>query len=377
MRSMALLPTSIGAGDEASLPLAMRLGWTVAQVGGRYRRVAWLGPGVSTKLPKYALAVSDERSELELAIQSEQALDALARRFHVDVATDQLTSMPDDLRTMPASDYLRQITQRVVNLAGAGGGSLYRDIAALDQLLWSWNEYIEDRLHGASLTLHAAYELGRCLGEIWWARDPLVSSDHNLAFLLGNKRADIIRQLLNRLAGAADPLTIGAVSGSVDAWRDWVMNDHTDGAHEVEEKLKEQTLLWHDLLLEGASLQQHLAPLPFRRGVAIMRQAATAFLLPLLLVVVAIVAVVAAILRAPGSSALVASLLGGAGLVGVIVASLYAAAQNAVLGSLKRIHSAFELESAQVGITRLPRSATSDKLKRSLPGPTNSMGDLL
>jgi len=158
--------------DAPNSTSAMRLGWTLAQVGGRYRQGAQSRPTLANNLPTFVLTVSEERSELELAIQTETAFRALTQQFNVDFALRDLTGMSSGPANLDASGYLRVLTEQILESIKESDSAVKLSLTRLQSLLWAWNEAIEDRLHGRSLGLHAAYELGLCLGEVWWSRDP-------------------------------------------------------------------------------------------------------------------------------------------------------------------------------------------------------------
>lgn len=352
-------PLSAHAADQftANPASAMRLGWSVAQVGGRYRQVALTGPKPARNLPNLALAVSDERSPLELAIQTEAALSLLSKQFGVDFKLAELTGMRGGPQDMTSSDYLRFLTQQVIDSINQPVETLAFSLAKLNSLLWSWNEAIEDLLHAMSLTFHAAYELGLCLGEVWWSRDPERRIDESLADLLGAQRAGIIVQLLNRLSGSISPLTIGAMTGSVMAWSEWLSKPHSVAVEEIEAALSDQTLVWHDLLLEGADPRQYSVRVPLERRSQIMRKVVVTFLPQVCIELLAISMVFAGLfLFGRIHSPVIGALVAATGVVGITAASLYAAAKNMVLGSLRRIRGTFEIEAAQFAVTRLPGS---------------------
>ena len=207
--------------DLALVQAAIRLGWSVSEIRGRYRgqfkdeyasRPAFPGKG-------HALPLQSERGLRERAIEVEASIRALADTLAVDFPACELSWQPKDAAGV-ASDVLRKSTR---NLARAVTSDVTWKIewSKFSRLLFSWDAKIQDRLYARSLSLSAGYQLGRGLAEASWALDPSMTNPDDPTswqFLLGVKRVTALTTFLERLSIYFDELTIQGIRTSLMAW---------------------------------------------------------------------------------------------------------------------------------------------------------------
>ena len=195
--------------DADTVIAAFRFGWAIAELRGRYRpdvghAEEQVGtPGLQRK--EHALPLSTERSPAEQRIEVMRVVEGLSDRLAL--------TFPSDGKTMFQT---LDVPMRALD-AGPKKASAWN---TLTEDFYNWDKQIQDTLVLWPL-LSAAYQLGRGLAETYWELDPTVTDPHDSRsweVILGSERVLALKRATARLSSFIDPLTIPAVSISLDAW---------------------------------------------------------------------------------------------------------------------------------------------------------------
>jgi len=340
--------------DAPLVHQAVRLGWTLAEVGGRYRRLAATGqPQPRHELGPNMLPLAVERSEQEKAIQAERSLTTISHAMTLDPSASSLSQMPKSIRGT-ASENFRTIVQP---LTRTGRPSAARTIRAnsADHLLAMWDAYIQDQLHGHSLAAHAGYQVGRALSEVNWTL-PASGCVASVAIpVVGTERRDAITVLLKSLSAYFEPLCLRGIAGSFSAWVDFLMEKRNSRVP-VSEAVASQTLIWRSLLIEQANPTAWLDSTLTARWVHTTWTVLKAFKLALVVSLGSAAALVggAVLLAWAGSKGFLGAGVSILGLLGITAAGVLARAKDISEEVLARIHTQTELDLITGAITRLP-----------------------
>lgn len=271
---MTTTNTAPGSVSEQDANIALRLGWMMAECLGRLRPD---GPPYGSQsqhadISSLPLDAADERSMIEMQIESTKVLASVAVTAKVDVGIDTLTGQdPNDypgLRTATAGNALKyrvsrllyarnhvndlHATLKVPALTDAEEQAL-PSIDALWQmtaeLIWVWDAAIQDQLASGDFGRSSAYQLGRGLAESYWLLDlnAAAGTSRSWLHLLGNNRVAALGLLCRRLSASIGTVTSPAIEASIQAWAP--VAQHPDQYLDPRAKLGEQLLVWRDLLL--------------------------------------------------------------------------------------------------------------------------------
>ena len=94
---------------------------------------------------------------------------------------------------------------------------------SLQELIFKFDQHIQNTLAWGLDTVVCGYQFGRALAEPYWALDPGLP-DKSLSpaawwFLLGEERSGEMSRLAGRLTAYFHPLTAAAIAGSVQIWK--------------------------------------------------------------------------------------------------------------------------------------------------------------
>jgi hypothetical protein len=340
--------------DTEQVIQAFRLGWTLAELRGRYR------PGVAVvREPPggvrsdHALPLADERSIDEQLIELHGSLSELADKLGVDPTTNEpgVGQLGSQLR----SNRSDQLWEKLAELA-------YR-----------WDAFIQDTLVIAA-SVAAAYQLGRGLAETYWALDPGVQDPEDWRawqFVLGERRCRVLGRLAARLVDYVDPLTVPAVTASLNAWVAVAADPERRHAPATLAALYDQGLLWRDLF-RGERRPEDLAaserPL---RHVGLVLPVLRAFYLQIIFVVIGagLLAVSAAELAA-GSATKANTFIAILAGLGITSAGAYARAKGMATSLIDHLRTAFERDRVGVAATLAPAPS------RSITAPLKGRAEL-
>jgi hypothetical protein len=351
-------PSSSAPPDGDTVRVALRLGWYMAELRGRYW---WQGPRPPVTAlpvdPPYGLPLRNERSEAESRHQSCQTVDSLSRRLGVEAPFDarELDGMDDTRRFSVRFGAVIAPLEADGNLLSAvdrnGPDAQKRDDAWTPVAchLHEWDGAIQDSLAARADVLANAYLLGRGLAECYWALgpdDPARGSlqEHTTVasgweFLLGAGRRRELSRLVGRLGAYVNSLTPSAVAGSIEAWGAVAADPRWRQVPDSRSKLYEQLRRWYELLILGRDPTTYVRPYAVLRGWRTTRHAFRALwpqLATALLSAAALGALVWFLSTDHGYAALNV-VLGLAGGLGLTAATVFAKAKSASQRLLARL----------------------------------------
>lgn len=348
--------------DTALVHQALRLGWTLAEVGGRYRRLAATGqPRPRLALGPNMLPLASERSDPEQAIQAEQALSYISRLLDLDPPASSLSQMRRGVEGM-ASDALRSTVEPLTKPAPPSVARTKRATAA-DHILAVWDAHIQDQLHGRSLAAHAAYQVGRAVAEVNWTLPASQCISEEASHVLGPERRDALADLLKSLSAYFDPICLRGVIGSFSAWTEFI-SDRANSDVIISERLYEQTLVWRSLLVEEADPKAWLKSESSARWEHTTWSVLKSFPLALGVSLASAATLVggAVLLAWAGSGRFFGAGAGILGLLGITAAGILARAKDISEGVVVRIRLQTELDLIAGAITILPLSPSPSKI---------------
>jgi hypothetical protein len=362
-------PRTESAPPSQEVRAAIRLGWSVAEVRGRHW---WRGQRPPTTAipvdPPYALPLRPERTAAESRTAARDSVMELAEHLGVahrfgETAADA-PSFPERLRTLAGpleadGGWLLTAPEGTPSEADLRGReAAWAEVASL---LHEWDSSIQDTLGARADMLANGYLLGRGLAECYWALGPdeggpdVPPSSAAWGFLLGPGRRSELARLAGRLAPHLPPLTPTAVDGSLQAWGD-VSGDPAWRAADGRQRLFEQYRRWYELLILGRDPTTYVKPYAVLRGWRTSFRAFRAFWLQLVLAAAsaAAVAAVAYFLGTDRGSALLTTVLGLFGAVGLTAAGVVARAKTAGQQVLARLRQDVYGDLVSVAVTVVP-----------------------
>jgi hypothetical protein len=356
--------------DTDEVRAAIRLGWFVAELRGRHW---WQGqqPPV-TELPvdpPDALPLRPERSPAEARETARVVVVSLARQFRVICAFGaepaEGATFPDRLEALATR--LEADDGRLLRRPppGVPDGDLPAREAAwmeLAALLHEWDSSIQDSLTARWDMLANAYLLGRGLAECYWAlgaeddQPPGPTSATAWHFLLGSERRGELGRLVGRVGAHVNSLTPAAVSGSIQAWGRVAADEQWRRADADRSRLYEQCRRWYELLVLGKDPTTYVKPYAILRGWRTSLHAFRAFWPQLLLAVLsaAAVAAVGYFLATNRGSAVLTTLLGLVGALGLTAATVVAKAKSAGQLLIARLRQDAYSDLVAIAVSNVP-----------------------
>ena len=351
--------------------VAIRLGWTLAEVRGRHwwrgQRPAVIAVPVD---PPYALPLRPERTAAESRGAARDELSALAaelgvsRRFG-EAATDG-PSFAERLRILAGP-----LEADGGTLLEPPAGPLTDDAATVRDAAWAevaaqlheWDGAIQDILMSRSDMLANGYLLGRGLSECYWAlgsdeqtRESAPPSAAAWGFLLGRSRREELSRLVGRVGPHLPPLTPTAVAGTLQAWGAVAADPGWRGGPAGRHRLHEQYRRWYELLVLGREPTTYVRPYALLRGWRTTLRGFRAFWAQLALAALSAAAVAAVVyfLGTSRGNAVLTTVLGLAGALGLTAAGLLAKAKNAGQQLIARLRQDVYSELVAVAVTVVP-----------------------
>jgi hypothetical protein len=238
------------------------------------------------------------------------------------------------------------------------------------------DERVQDALSARTYGELSAYLLGRALAETSWALDPRADSTafSSWEHLLGEERCVSISDMVERLTCHVVPTDVSqAIRGSLAAWHRKVADDLVRADPSSVARLRQQSDLWRDLLLSGASPSAVVPPKATLMHVSSIRPVAR-MLLPQL-----VVGVVSATLLAVAtwlftthhaSGGATGAVIGVFSLLGLTGSAISAKAKSDVNGTLGKLQTALQVDLIVERATILPDDAMPKrgKFHASVPG---------
>ncbi len=403
--------------DADAVSNALRLGWQIAELRGRFwRRINTLDPvrpQIVALTREYALPLEDERTPLERLYETQAIVVALSGQLGLDFPAANLSgqgndpdhrastrlmaltkrlSHPDDtgnpsptpapaavaaaapvlVRAVSSADAVRPAAAPATESGPApplpGGvadqGTVWEDFAAF---VFAWDARVQDQLAAVSYSQFSAYQLGRGLAEVSWQLDAGVSAadnPHGWQFLLGEARLRQLGRLMDALSSYFGPMTVAAVKNSVQAWGKVASEPGITARPEAISKLIEQSHVWRNLLIGGMSAQTLVpdhAEAQKLRGLGLVVKAFWPQL---------IIGIVGALVLAVGAYLLVTAdvttkeigaALGLLGSFGITSAALIAKSKESVLQVFSRMRLLYYTDHVSAAAARVPITEKSTR----------------
>jgi hypothetical protein len=340
-----------------------RLGWTLAELRGRYR------PGlIPVREPPggmrtdHALPLADERSIDEQLIELHGVLNKLAG----EIGVDGDVNLPGMSQQTTYSVWFDQLGSQL------RARPTHEVWELLTEVAYRWDAYIQDKLVITAPSA-AAYQLGRGLAETYWALDPTIEDPDDWRswyFLLGERRCRTLGRLATRLVEYVDPLTVPAITSSLNAWAAVAADPDRRKPPATIAALYDQGLLWRDLF-RGERRPEDLAAKKPIKQFGLVLPVLRAFYVQIILGLIAagLLAFSGAELAA-GSATKTNTFIAVLSGLGITSAGAYARAKGMATSLVDHLKTAFERDRVGVAATLAPPPA------RSLTAPLRSRGQL-
>lgn len=362
-------PADLAPPDTATVRGAVRLGWYLAELRGRYW---WRGTpppgGALPDRPPHALPLRPERTPAEARRQAYETVTTLARRL---VVPGLSPGEPAGLVERLAERLARLEASGAALLDPADGADVRPAPAAKDAaweplaaLLHDWDACLQDGLAARADMLANAYLLGRGLAEGYWAlgpdagaAGPAPASAASWAFLFGDARRAELSRLVGRLGEHVNALTPAAVAGSVEAWGAVAADPGWRAADPGRGRLYEQLRRWYELLVLGRDPTTFVRPYALLHGWRTSLKAFRALLPQLLLATLSVAAVAAMIvfLTLDAGQAVLTALLGLGGVLGLTAATVAAKVKSTGQQLFARLRQDAYSDLVAMALTSVPR----------------------
>jgi hypothetical protein len=289
--------------DQAQVIKAIRLGWSLAEVRGRNRRMAE-GPKIPEigDRPIRLLPLRVERTETERRIEAQWVMWQLAETLHVN-------KNKDEIDVPPRIDAAAHEIYTGLHADPPDPALVAAKWTALAEQIYFFDAWIEDSLAAQSETLSAGYQLGRGLAESYWfdwgrfTQPPADDAGEVWEGLLGEARCDELGRLTGRLSAYFNQYTSPTVDASLKVWQavaddlEW-RNGTTETENErftttTELGLYMQIRRWYELIVIGQDPTTLVQPYTILRNFRMTIKAVRAFGLQAVLVLLSFGGVVA------------------------------------------------------------------------------------
>ncbi|HEX9042925.1 MAG TPA: hypothetical protein VF838_18225 [Trebonia sp.] len=320
--------------DAPEVVCALRLGWYIAEVRGRYRPAGRQPPG--NDLPRcggYSLPLRIERTVAEQRAEAQAVLRKLCGDLQIDTVT---VDSQQQSRTVVIEQQARALA--AAEPGSAAAAAAWNDLSAS---IYELDSCAQDTLAAQSDMRAAAYQLGRGLAEAYWALDPDAACAPLMpwcwTFLLGEHRCEELARLVGRLSGYFNPYCAPAVAGTLHLWQS-VASDQKwrTGA---QDHLYRQLRRWYELLVLGQDPSTLIPPYALLKDWRAAIHAVRALWAQLVTAAVSIGLVIALItlILSGSANASLKAVFGVVGVVGLSAASIAAGLKTTAQGLLSRL----------------------------------------
>jgi hypothetical protein len=357
--------------DADAVLTALRLGWALAELRGRYRLDA---PDPSKDAipenPAAALPLRRERDATDQRAETAAILNAVLTkltRAHKALNTD-----PSDGKAVFSTE-IESATAKLDGIADKKGDAAQSAWTDFAQLLLRFDGHVQNVLTSEAEQQSCAYLLGRGLAESYWALDPAaempespedpVTDATSWAFLLGEARRDELSRLLGRLAPYFNRYTAPAISGSLVVWHRVVTTDDWRKQKGASDDLYLQVRRWYGLLLIGQDPTTLIKPFAMLRNLRGAWNAIRLFLPQLLFGALSIAALFGVVWAA--NTTLGKSIGVAVGALGLSLTTLAAKAKSSAQALTARLKDDAYTDLVAIAITVVPpRSEVDEKGRR-------------
>jgi hypothetical protein len=229
---------------------------------------------------------------------------------------------------------------------------------ALQELIFRFDEHIQNTLVSGPDTVACGYQLGRALAEPYWALDPNLPKDAESPaawdFLLGRERCDEMSRLVGRLSEYLHPYTAAAIAGSVQVWNH-VANDE-EWRKKAYYALYLQVRRWYELVVMGQDPTTLVQPYALTRNFRMIKRALRIFWPELVIAIIAAAALAgfAVAIGEQNINSFLKSSLGFIAIAGLSIAGLTARLKNQAQAMVTRLRQDVYTDLVAVAITTAP-----------------------
>jgi hypothetical protein len=361
-------------GDDVAAPadadkvgLALRLGWAIAEVRGRYRLDAPpvarsdMPPNPANALPlRSERSAGDQRTQVRAVLTT--TIAALAQD-HNTLDTDPVAGAPAFSAALTARADALGALEDTTTPAATAAWNAFADVVK------RFDAHIQDVLTAASEPQACAYLLGRGLAESFWALDPHApmppqpggpaTDSTSWAFLLGGNRCAELSRLLGRLSAYFNTYTSPAVSGSLVVWHKVVITSGWWQQPSSHADLYAQTRRWYELLVIGQDPTTLIKPFGMLRNLRTVWAAVRLFLPQLVLGALSIAGLFGFV--AVSGTSLGKTFGVTLGAVGLSLTTLTAKAKSSAQALTARLKSDAYSDLVAIAITIVPPRTDSDR----------------
>lgn len=392
-------PQTFGV-NAAAAAAAMRFGWALAEVRGRFDPWCPERQGVVPGEPTLLLDAAHERSATECQIEAAKVLAALDdgpdNQIGLDAISDRQEWLPPGLpdgvnstaklllfvaarliyartgKDMSATLGTSRIAAEELEAPDFSGGAWWK---RLQWFLWAWDEALQDKYATGEFGTASAYQLGRGLAEAYWALGPNDPDKAAVArrwrFYLGHNRVRALTHLCRRLAPIAiKKQAAPAIVCSLDKWEE--VAAAPDRYVDPVDALEGQVRIWRDLLVTGADPLDLADPARLEDVARDPRPILKAFRWELLVAVVGALALSLGISFLSSSASSVVSALSA---VGITSSGLVGWTKSRMQGVRSRVGDAVDQSVANEAVLHLPRRQDEGPTRRTPLSPWRSVPD--
>jgi hypothetical protein len=228
--------------------------------------------------------------------------------------------------------------------------------ADLQELIFKFDEHVQDTLAAGPDTIACGYQLGRALAEPYWALNPRLGdnapSPEAWHFLLGKERCPEMGRLVGRLSRYFHEYTPAAIAGSVQIWK----HVAADSAWRRDDCLYQQVRRWYELVVMDQDPTTLVQPGALIRNFRLVLRALRIFWPELIGTVIAAAALsgFAVALGQNHISSLAKTALGFIAITGFSAAGLTAKLKNQAQAMVTRLRQDVYTDLVAVAITTAP-----------------------
>jgi hypothetical protein len=390
--------------QDADIVLAaVRLGWYVAEVRGRNcPYLPHIPAAAAVDRSGHALPLRAERTDVELRIEAQVVLSALANRLGVNTI-DWCWRHYAHAIDGKAKRLAELIGSRDPGVVGGDRGIRSR-WDSLAELIYQFDAHIQDVLTARSDSQACGYQLGRALAETYWALDPsiiecpgekgaaapagqggaraagppgqaggaaalAIPSPDSWHFLLGRERCQEMSRLLGRLSSYMHVYTAPSMAACLQIWRSlaaditaWQRSFSGGSAsawwQAPQNALYLQVRRWYELIILGQDPTTLIKPYMLLRQFRFFRKAAKLFATELALVAASAGALagLSVVLSQPQVRAWVGAVLGVVAAAGLSAAGISARLKNRAQALFTRLRQDAYTDLIAVAISTCPQA---------------------
>ena len=356
-------PTPAAASADTVKQL-VRFGWAVAELRGRLYFGA-NDPGATPEtIPSETDAVlplANERSAKDRLAEVRSVVSWLAGTLDLKGAAKAPAGTDPSDPSVPHPDGLARVLDLAQSLAAETDATKHQQAwVAFATELHDWDNEIQNTLATRPYGEGSAYQLGRGLAECTWSLNPAAPASDVTSwdFLLGVMRCWELTQILERLSHSFPEQAAQTVMGSLSAWQTLAKSKEWRADPEAASYLRQQALLWRDLLVTSADPADLVHPDSPLDHVASLVPAAKALAPQIVGLILSVILLTAGayFLTHSGTTGWSGAAAGVLGILGITASTATAKAKSAANSLRSRVQTALQADLLTLAATRRPKA---------------------